>query len=122
MASGGLLNLVASQLVVRLGELRQPRLIIHLRLHFEGTSPAGHIRHNIDDPVNLLQIASNRGGTSASRHVGDCERNQRVLRRSRVAHSGCRHVCGIAGVGRRRIDVSLATEPSTRQATAQKHK
>lgn len=55
---------------VGFGELSELRLIIDVgALDSETTRAASRIRLNIGDAFNFVQIASDRGGTTASRHV-----------------------------------------------------
>jgi hypothetical protein len=96
-----LLDFVTGQLRVRLGKLRQLRFVVDSRFHFERASLTGDVGLNLDDPVDLHQIASNRGGTPLSRHVGDFEADQRILRRGHIARSGRRRIAGICGIGHR---------------------
>ena len=76
-----LLNHVIFQVTVGFRELRQLRFKIHSRLrHLEVTDTAPHVSLNISDPVNLFQIAPDRGGTFPSNHVGNAETHEHNLR------------------------------------------
>jgi len=73
----GLLNHVASQMLVRLRELRQFRFVVEFRFgHVEATDAIGRVGLDVGDAVDFLQGASDRGGAAPSRHVGHFESHQ----------------------------------------------
>lgn len=93
-----LLDLVAGQFLVCLSVLFKLRLVVDVRLgHLERTKASRDIRFNVDHAVDLLQIASNRGGAAASRHVRDFQSDQREFCGRwfvRTTSSGwCRRLC-----------------------------
>ncbi len=65
---------------IRFGVLGQFRIVVDVWVcHFETAQTPSNIGFDIRNTVNLLQIASNRGGTAASDHVRNFERDKREL-------------------------------------------
>jgi hypothetical protein len=65
---------VAFQVSVGFRELFQFRLVVDVWFgDLEGTRSFAGVGDDLNHTVNLFQIASDRGGAPASRHVGDCE-------------------------------------------------
>jgi hypothetical protein len=63
---------------VCLGQVGQFGLIVDVRFRqSKAAYTIARIRFNIGDTIDLLQGASDRGGTTSSGHVGDFERHQR---------------------------------------------
>jgi hypothetical protein len=73
-----LLNTVSLQVGIGLGKFLKLGFPINIRFGYLKTAkPLGNVGDNLLDPVNFRQIASDRSGTSASRHVGHAELDQR---------------------------------------------
>jgi hypothetical protein len=80
--NSGLLDFVARQMGVRLSELFELRSIVNVRFRdLEGAGAIRDIRLDVGDTVNLGHIASDRGGTVPSVHVGHFETHKREFRR-----------------------------------------
>jgi hypothetical protein len=68
-------------MLIRLGKLRQFCLVVYVWAgQFEGALAIGNVRFDVGHAVNFFQIASDRGGAAASRHVGDAECDERQFR------------------------------------------
>ena len=78
-----LLDFVFGQVAIRFREFLQFRLVVDVWFgDFEAAYTVLDIRLDVGDTVDFRQIASDRGGTGTSRHVGNFERHQCVLGRS----------------------------------------
>lgn len=71
---------ITSQVGVGFGKLNQLGAEIDISGNSEAALPGLDIGFDIGGSLNLGQIASDRRGTTASRHVGDVERDQHQLR------------------------------------------
>lgn len=81
-----LLNRVISQMFIRLGVLGQYRTIVDVWVCYcETAQTRSNIGFDVGNTSNLLHIASNRGGTGASDHVRNIERDKREFGRGRLA-------------------------------------
>ena len=88
-----LLYFIVGQVTVRLGKLSQLRLIVHVRLRdFEAGCTLGDVGLDVDDAVNFLQIASDRGGAAGSCHIGDFKGHERKVRCDRLRRSRFRRL------------------------------
>ncbi len=73
----GLKYFISGQVLVRLGELCKLRLIVEIWFRdLERTSLIRGIGFNVDNTFDFFQIASDRGGTTPSRHVRYFEAHQ----------------------------------------------
>ena len=96
-------------MAIRFRKLCKFRLVVNVRIgNPKAGHSAGHVGFDIADACDFGQIASDRGGTGPSDHVGDFETHERG-RGSIGLGGGCR-------VGRRRFgDVRLARTTNDRQ-------
>ena len=113
MFLGRLLNFVFGQVAVRFGEFCQFHLVVAVGVrHFERANSILRVRLDIGDTINLLQIASDRGGAATSRHVGNFEADQGKIGRRRIARTRFGGwSCGVRN-GCRRVGCRTATKPS----------
>ena len=73
---------VAGDMRVGLGEFFELRLVVDVRFReLERAGAIGDVCFDFGHTVNLLQVASDRGGTAPSRHVGHFEFHERKRRR-----------------------------------------
>ena len=73
-------------MLIRSGVLGQFRTVVDVWVcHFETAQTPSNVGFDIRNTVNLLQIASNRGGTAASDHVRNFQCDKRELGRRRFA-------------------------------------
>ena len=81
-------------------ELLQLGLVVNAGIgKLEGAGTRRDVSLDITDARDFGQIASDRGGTGTSEHVGHFEADKRDRRRTSIALCGCR--CVAAGVGQR---------------------
>lgn len=66
-----LFNLVVREMFVRLSKDCELSFVIATRGYFEGANPVDRISLNVSHAFDFGQIASDRGGTTSSHHVGD---------------------------------------------------
>ncbi len=67
-----LLNRVAREVLIGLGEFSKAGLIVNGWFgQLEATHAISNVGCDFRDTVDLLQITSDRGGTAASRHIGN---------------------------------------------------
>ncbi len=76
-------------MIIRRGVLGQLRTVVAVRVfHCERAHTSGNVGCNVANTCNLFQIASNRGGATASDHVWNFEGDKRELGRRRFVHVG----------------------------------
>jgi hypothetical protein len=76
-----LLNRIFRQMGIGLGKLRQFRFVVNVGVgNLEAARFAGNVGLDIADTRDFGQIASDRGGTGPSDHVGDFETDERRRR------------------------------------------
>lgn len=70
LLSRRLLDGVILQVLITLRKFRKFRLVVDALRHFETADATGNVGLDVGYGIDLLQSASDRGGTAISRHVG----------------------------------------------------